>query len=84
MRVALQSGLRLNSCMRDVVLPLGTRCRLSKLGEERCPKWRGKSAIVVGRPAGSTRSVKLDGLKEPITLHISYLEVVIEDASLRP
>ena len=65
--------------MRNTVLPLGTRCRLSTLGKERCPSWREKSGVVVGRLSGRARLVKLNGLKVPVAIHLSYLDAVEDE-----
>jgi hypothetical protein len=55
-------------------LKVGSRFRLSALGLERCPKLH-RTGIIVGGPTGSTFRVLLDGRKQPLTLHESYIEL---------
>jgi len=57
------------------VFERGDRVRLSKLGESRVKKPRSKSGRVVGFGFSDARIRALfDGLREPVTLHHSYLE----------
>jgi hypothetical protein len=57
------------------VFEIGDRVRLSRLGETRIRKPRSKSGMVVGFGFSDTRiRVLFDGLREPTTLHHSYLE----------
>jgi hypothetical protein len=60
----------------DVEMTPGQRIRLSVLGKERCPKLRLKSdaGIVLGQ-AGSSVRILFDGRKQPVTLHLSYIEM---------
>lgn len=56
---------------------IGSRIRLSALGNERCPKFKNPTrGIVVGANLiGTSFRILLDGRKLPVTLHVSYIEL---------
>ena len=58
----------------DVEIRRGMRMRLSALGKQRCPRLKSESGIVLRRNGPATIRVLLDGRKQPITLHLSYIE----------
>jgi hypothetical protein len=69
------------SCSSD--LKVGSRIRLSALGIERCPGLKGRTGVVVGlSPTGSSFRVILEGRRQPITLHESYVEPDPEHSAL--
>jgi hypothetical protein len=56
-------------------LKIGSRVRLSALGINRCPGLKSRTGVVVGSsPTGSSFRVILEGRRQPITLHESYIE----------
>ena len=59
----------------DVVVRPGQRISLSVLGKERCPKLKSETGVVVRRNGPSTVRVLFDGRKQPLTLHLSYVEM---------
>jgi hypothetical protein len=61
----------------DVEVIPGQRVRLSILGKERCPKLSLKSeaGVVLGKAGGSAVRILFDGRKQPVTLHLSYIEM---------
>jgi hypothetical protein len=62
---------------RDVQVIPGRRIRLSVLGKERCPRLNLKSdaGVVLGKSGGSAVRILFDGRKQPVTLHLSYVEM---------
>ncbi|SDO53625.1 hypothetical protein SAMN05444050_4385 [Afipia sp. GAS231] len=61
---------------RNKRLKVGSRFRLSALGIERCPRLKSCAGIIVGlSPTGSSFRVLLDGRKQAVTLHESYIEL---------
>ena len=57
------------------VFVAGQRFRLSKLGEQRCPKFIVKvGTIVAVRKNSASIIVKFDGNKQATTLHRDYIE----------
>ena len=59
----------------DDVFGIGTRIKLSPLGKERSRRTKVQTGVVVGKPFQSDAvRVQMDGMKQPITLHISYIE----------
>jgi hypothetical protein len=59
----------------DDIFKVGTRIRLSTLGKERSRRTKTQTGVVIGRPFQSDAlRVQMDGAKQPITLHISYVE----------
>jgi hypothetical protein len=66
---------------RRLGLELGSRCRLTRLGAERCPRLAGQVGIVVGfSRANSSIRVLFDGNKTARSLHRSYIEPIPSDA----
>jgi hypothetical protein len=64
-------------------LKVGSRVRLSALGIKRCPGLKSRIGAVVGlSPTGSSFRVILEGRRQPITLHESYIEPVSEHPAL--
>jgi hypothetical protein len=59
----------------DVEVRPGQRVSLSVLGKERCPKIKSNTGVVVRRNGPSTVRVLFDGRKQPLTLHLSYVEM---------
>ena len=63
-------------------VPVGTRFKLSKLGEARHPRLkRGVEGTIVG--GGQYRSslrVVIDGRKTPLSLHRAYIDPITSDA----
>jgi hypothetical protein len=62
---------------RDVEVIPGQRIRLSVLGKECCPKLSSKSdaGVVLGKCGNNAVRILFDGRKEPVTLHLSYIEM---------
>lgn len=55
---------------------IGARIRLSSLGRQRCPRIMSETGVVVGKAAHIDRvRLKMDGKKQFITLHVSYVEL---------
>lgn len=53
----------------------GARIQLSELGIERCRKLRNHAGVIVSvNPGGRSFRVLLDGRRQPLTLHRSYVE----------
>ena len=53
----------------------GVRIRLSALSKKRCPKMTRYAGVVVSKVHHSDAiRILMDGSKEPITLHRSYVE----------
>lgn len=64
-------------------LKVGSTIRLSELGIKRCRKFKSRTGVVVGlSPTGSSLRVKLEGRRQPITLHESYIELDAEHPAL--
>jgi hypothetical protein len=61
----------------DVQVIRGQRVRLSVLGKERCPKSSLKTdaGVVLGKCGNNAVRILFDGRKQPITLHLSYIEM---------
>jgi hypothetical protein len=59
----------------EVVVRPGQRVSLSVLGKERCPKLKSQTGVIVSRNGPSSVRVLFDGRKEPLTLHLSYVEI---------
>lgn len=59
----------------EVEVRPGARVPRSDLGKERCPRLKDETAIIVRRSGPSTIRVLFDGRKQPITLHLSYVEL---------
>ena len=61
----------------DVEVTPGQRVRLSELGRQRCPKLKLKSdaGIVLSRSGISAVRILFQGRKQPVTLHLSYVEI---------
>jgi hypothetical protein len=61
----------------DAEVTPGQRVRLSELGRQRCPKLKLKSdaGIVVSRLGTNAVRILFQGPKQPITLHVSYIEM---------
>ena len=53
----------------------GARVSLSDLGKERCPRLKDGTATIVRRNGPFSVRVLFDGRKQPITLHLSYVEL---------
>ena len=61
---------------RNKRLKVGSKFRLSALGIKRCPRIKNRTGTIVGLiPTGSSFRVLLDGRKQPVTLHESYIEL---------
>jgi hypothetical protein len=57
-------------------LKVGSRFRLSPLGFERCRKFKSRTGVIVGfSPTGTALRVMLEGRRQPMTLHESYVEL---------
>jgi hypothetical protein len=64
-------------------LKIGSRFRLSALGFERCRKFKSRTGVIVGlSPTGSSLRVMLEGRRQPMTLHESYVEPDSEHSAL--
>jgi hypothetical protein len=64
-------------------LKIGSRVRLSALGIKRCPGLKSRTGVIVGlSPTGSSFRVLLEGRRQPITLHESYIEPDSEHANV--
>ena len=64
-------------------LKVGSRFRLSALGIKRCRGFRSRTGVIVGlSPTGSSLRVKLEGRRQPMTLHESYVEPDSENSAL--
>jgi hypothetical protein len=59
----------------DVEVRPGQPFSLSVLGKERCPKLKSNTGVIVSRNGPSSVRVLFDGRKEPLTLHLSYVEI---------
>lgn len=67
----------------DNDLEVGSRFRLSELGIKRCRKFKSQTGVIVGlSPTGSSLRVRLEGRRQPMTLHRSYVEPVAEHPAL--
>jgi hypothetical protein len=63
----------------DNALRVGSCFRLSVLGMKRCRKLKKTTGVVVGiSPTGSSFRVILEGRRQPITLHESYIEPLLD------
>ena len=61
-------------------IPVGTRFKLSKLGEARNPRLKSMEGTVVGGSQyKSSLRVVLDGRSTPLSLHRDYIELIRED-----
>jgi hypothetical protein len=61
-------------------IPVGTRFKLSKLGEARNPRLKSmEGTIVGGSQYKSSLRVVLDGRSTPLSLHRDYIELIRED-----
>lgn len=59
----------------DDIFKVGTRIKLSPLGKERSRRAKVQTGVVVGKPFQTDAvRVQMDGMKQPITLHVSYIE----------
>jgi hypothetical protein len=59
----------------DNELKVGSGFRLSALGIKRCRRLKNPTGVIIGvSPTGSSFRVLLDGRKQPVTLHESYIE----------
>lgn len=59
----------------DNELKVGSGFRLSALGIKRCRRLKKPTGVIIGvSPTGSSFRVLLDGRKQPVTLHESYIE----------
>ena len=66
-------------------LPQQTRVRMTALGAVRCPNLAGREGVIVGTGRyRSTFRVMFDGFKWPTSLHHTYIEPVVEEASSLP
>jgi hypothetical protein len=66
------------------ILKIGSRCRLSALGSERCRRLKSRSGVIVGiNPTGSSFRIVLEGRRQPVTLHASYIEPDTGDLGAR-
>ena len=66
---------------RKPEIPVGTRFKLSRLGEARNHRFKSLEGTVVG--AGlykNTLRVVMDGRKSPLSLHRDYIEPIAPDA----
>ena len=52
----------------------GMRIRLSALGRARSPRMKVHTGVIVGLTGSEGVRVIMDGSKQPITLHESYIE----------
>jgi hypothetical protein len=61
----------------DAEVTPGQRVRLSELGRQRCPKLKLKSdaGIVLSRLGTNAVRILFQGRKQPVTLHVSYIEM---------
>ena len=65
-------------------LKIGSRCRLSALGSKRCRKLKSRTGIIVGISAtGSSFRIVLEGRRQPVTFHASYIEPDAADSAAR-
>src|SRR5579862_4471160 len=65
-------------------LQIGSRCRLSALGSKRCPKLKSRTGVIVGISiTGSSFRIVLEGRRQPVTLHASYIEPETGDVPQR-
>src|ERR1700689_298199 len=65
-------------------LKVGSRFRLSALGVKRCHRFKTRTGVIVGlSPTGSSLRVMLEGGRQPVTLHESYVEPDSELGTLR-
>ena len=62
---------------RDVQVIPGQRVYLSVLGKARCPrlKLKSDSGIILKKSGASAVVIRFDGRKQPVTLHLSYVEM---------
>jgi hypothetical protein len=64
-------------------LKVGSRFRLSALGVKRCHRFKSRTGVIVGlSPTGSSLRVMLEGRRQPMTLHESYVEPDSEHPAL--
>ena len=57
------------------VLRVGSRCRLSALGSKRCRRLKARTGVIIGiSPTGSSFRIVMEGRRQPVTLHVSYIE----------
>jgi hypothetical protein len=63
-------------------IPVGTRFKLSKLGEARNPRLKrgAEGTIVGGSHYKSSLRVVIDGRKTPLSMHRDYIEPITPDA----
>jgi hypothetical protein len=60
---------------RRAFLVEGTRIRMSGLGVARCPRYAGRTGLVVGRSRqNNSIRVLFDGNNSPVSLHPDYIE----------
>jgi hypothetical protein len=58
---------------------VGSGFRLSELGMKRCGKFKSRTGRIVSiSPTGSSVRVVMEGRRQPLTLHESYVEPVPE------
>ena len=63
-------------------LKVGSRFKLSALGTKRCRKLAGRTGVIVGLSlTRSSLRVLFEGRKQPMTLHVSYVEPDLEQPS---
>lgn len=56
--------------------PIGVRVRLSALGRKRCPRTISDTGVVVSKATHlEAVRLKMDGKKQLVTLHVSYVEL---------
>ena len=56
-------------------LKVGSRCRLSALGSKRCRRFKSRTGVIVAiSPTGSSFRIAMEGRRQPLTLHASYIE----------
>ncbi|MGA2997492.1 hypothetical protein [Bradyrhizobium sp.] len=60
-------------------MKIGSGFRLTELGMKRCGKFKSRTGRIVSvSPTGSSVRVVMEGRKQPLTLHESYVEPVSE------
>jgi hypothetical protein len=65
----------MENCLTNPQLVPGARIQLSELGIERCRKLKSYAGVIVSiNPGGRSFRVLLDGRRQPLTLHRSYVE----------
>jgi len=67
---------------REPDIPVGTRFKLSKLGEARNPRLEkgAEGTIVGGSRYKSSLRVVIDGRKTPLSMHRDYIEPITPNA----